>query len=402
MKDIFKKTFILFLVCALFLTGGALNAASAYGGPPQPKQYKVSYEYNVSGVDYADRSKLPSLPGASWHKQEDNVTIAEKKTSDKYIFEGWFTDDVRNLSPDAASFTMPGKDVKFTGKWIKGYTATYIFDGPAPFNVPLKSQLYKSGQTIELPTITAPTGYSFDGWYRQGGGNDKITSYKFRDHNVTFVGHWTKENVPTTYSVSYIFTNEPFPEDGLTLEAPHDYAPNELVSIASTPVFSGYSFTPWIPDQTLEITEGQFSMPESGVVFSCTWSRVEPDPEPTPSREPFYIVNYVYNGVVPVGAPALPAVNYYYWGTTAHVAPVPQLMGYVFSGWTTTNVNVVNGTFTVPQNSVTFTGTWVVATTAGVPNTGGEPMALVPAMLLLSGLALMAVTLRRKARKNEK
>ena len=39
------------------------------------------------------------------------------------------------------------------------------------------------------------------------------------------------------------------------------------------------------------------------------------------------------------------------------VAAAPTQEGYTFSGWTTTDVSVVNGKFTV-TNNVTFTGTW--------------------------------------------
>jgi LPXTG-motif cell wall-anchored protein len=72
----------------------------------------------------------------------------------------------------------------------------------------------------------------------------------------------------------------------------------------------------------------------------------------------------------------------------------------VFSGWKTTDVTVVNGAFAMPYKNVTFSGYWVPGTT--VPNTGGDSMVLIPAVLLLSGIALMAVMLGRKTKKSEK
>jgi LPXTG-motif cell wall-anchored protein len=54
----------------------------------------------------------------------------------------------------------------------------------------------------------------------------------------------------------------------------------------------------------------------------------------------------------------------------------------------------------MPYKNVTFSGYWVPGTT--VPNTGGDSMVLIPAVLLLSGIALMAVMLGRKTKKSEK
>ena len=39
---------------------------------------------------------------------------------------------------------------------------------------------------------------------------------------------------------------------------------------------------------------------------------------------------------------------------------VPTRSGYVFNGWTTDDVEVKDGTFTMPEQDVTFTATWRV------------------------------------------
>ncbi|QAT42123.1 S-layer homology domain-containing protein [Aminipila luticellarii] len=72
-----------------------------------------------------------------------------------------------------------------------------------------------------------------------------------------------------------------------------------------------------------------------------------------------YNVTYSYMGTIPEGAPAAPATQRVALGTeNVAVAAAPGLAGYTFSGWTTDDVTVTGGTFTMPKKSVAFTGTW--------------------------------------------
>lgn len=71
---------------------------------------------------------------------------------------------------------------------------------------------------------------------------------------------------------------------------------------------------------------------------------------------PRYNVTYEYTGTVPAGAPALPGEASYKAGDTVNVAEAPTRDGYEFSGWTTSDANVSEGSFTMPKNNVTLTG----------------------------------------------
>ncbi len=70
-------------------------------------------------------------------------------------------------------------------------------------------------------------------------------------------------------------------------------------------------------------------------------------------------VIYSYTGNVPEGAPVLPAIVEYHAGDSVDVAEVPTLAGYTFVGWTTSDVTVENGTFSMPDAPVRFTGEFV-------------------------------------------
>lgn len=76
---------------------------------------------------------------------------------------------------------------------------------------------------------------------------------------------------------------------------------------------------------------------------------------------PRYNVTYEYTGTVPTGAPELPKEASYKAGDPVEVAAAPTLAGYTFSGWSTTDATVgSDGSFTMPSNKVTLTGSWTL------------------------------------------
>ena len=75
-------------------------------------------------------------------------------------------------------------------------------------------------------------------------------------------------------------------------------------------------------------------------------------------------VSYAYTGTVPVGAPNVSEGAYsptqHAENETVTIEPTPSLEGYQFIGWTAPDgVTVNNGTFTMPDKSIIFTGKWI-------------------------------------------
>lgn len=71
-----------------------------------------------------------------------------------------------------------------------------------------------------------------------------------------------------------------------------------------------------------------------------------------------YNVKYEYIGDIPNNAPALPLTSNYSVNSKVGVALIPLLEGYRFNGWTTTDINVLNNTFIMPEKNVTFKGSF--------------------------------------------
>ena len=79
-----------------------------------------------------------------------------------------------------------------------------------------------------------------------------------------------------------------------------------------------------------------------------------------------YSVTYKYTGTVPDNVPDAPTVSSYNEGATVGVEAEPNVSNYTFSGWSSTDVTVTNGSFTMPAKNVTFTGSFTEKTTYNV------------------------------------
>ena len=71
-----------------------------------------------------------------------------------------------------------------------------------------------------------------------------------------------------------------------------------------------------------------------------------------------YNVTYQYEGTVPTNAPPVPLVSSYASGANVGVYAPVNLEGYTFSGWTSTDVTISNGSFTMPSSNVIIKGSF--------------------------------------------
>ena len=76
------------------------------------------------------------------------------------------------------------------------------------------------------------------------------------------------------------------------------------------------------------------------------------------SVEELHQVQYAYTGDVPSGVPSPPEAQNYVANTKVGVASTVNIDGYLFNGWTSTDVDILNGSFTMPNSDVTLTGSF--------------------------------------------
>ena len=71
-----------------------------------------------------------------------------------------------------------------------------------------------------------------------------------------------------------------------------------------------------------------------------------------------YKVKYEYTGNIPSNAPTLPDENSYVSGSNVGIASPVNIEGYIFSGWSSDDVDINNGTFTMPSNDIVLKGSF--------------------------------------------
>jgi len=94
-------------------------------------------------------------------------------TTDKYWFDGWYTDPACNAADkwDFATDTMPVGGVELYGKWVVNtFTVSFFVDPGVPYNDPDGVQTdVPYGEKFIQPTDPTKTGYDFDGWVTETG-----------------------------------------------------------------------------------------------------------------------------------------------------------------------------------------------------------------------------------------
>ena len=100
-------------------------------------------------------------------------------------------------------------------------------------------------------------------------------------------------------------------------------------------------------------------MLEANVTFTAAWkvdANGDGEPDDTEAK---YSITYS-DGEAKGAAQGMPAkAENILSGTTQTIsAAVPTWTGYVFTGWTSTDVTETTGSFTMPEKDVTFTALW--------------------------------------------
>ena len=118
-------------------------------------------------------------------------------------FENNQVADVRDDGVTIGSWSVDGiADTTVTNKYEDAtkYTVTYAFanEGPQGVDVPEPVTGYE-GQEISLETVTAPAGWTFDGWYTDQKCETKANDpYTVPQGGQTLYGKWTQENLDVT------------------------------------------------------------------------------------------------------------------------------------------------------------------------------------------------------------
>ena len=157
-------------------------------------------------------------------------------------------------------------------------------------------------------------------------------------------------NTDQAREVSYKFVGDVLPPDlNQLLPGSAWFEKGDQVTVAADPTSDGYVFNGWTEENgQITITDREFEMPDRDVVLVGSWSVKEK-----------YNVTYSYDGDVPENVPALPPDARYYTLEEVIVATLPNVDGYIFTGWKMGNEILAGGSkFQMPNCEVNLVGTW--------------------------------------------
>ena len=204
---------------------------------------------------------------------------------------------------------------------------------------------YTVEDTVTLPVPTRE-GYGFSGWYE----NEELTGTavsaiaKGSTGNKVFYAKWTAGE--ETYKVEHYFEDL----DGMfvidSAKTQNLTGKTDETVTAEPLTVEGFTFD---ESNTGNVLEGKV-LADGSLVLKVYYSRNS------------YKVTYAYTGKVPADADEAPAAATLKFGAEVAVAKASSAEGYTFSGWTTDDVEVTDGTFTMPAKSVVFIGSFTANT----------------------------------------
>lgn len=260
------------------------NTVHAWMGDDEVTLYTVTYKYSGTVPDNA-----PGLPEVSSYNEGASVGVLSSPNVSGYTFSGWSSDDVTVTN---GTFTMPSANVTFTGSFTakQKYKVSYSISGSSPdgFSVP-SSKDYGVGDDVKIDSLKVGdvvNGYRFLGWTSTVDLSEEI--FAMPDENVDIVGSFEQ----IKYSVSYQFQGSVMPDNASSLlPATVQYAPGEVVTVATDPTAAGYKFLGWYKSST-------FTMPDEDVVIYGEWMRLGGYFRPTISASITNPKNYYQAGDV--------------------------------------------------------------------------------------------------------
>ena len=398
--------------------GSMANASSTEIAGDGTTTVKLYYDRNINAVSYAytDQTDVtpPALPAAESYRYGQTVALAGDPALAGYDFGGWSASGI-TIANDR--FTMPDAPVKLSGNWIPrtdtAYTIEYYQQNTDDDDYTLADTTNCTGTTGSVATLP---GKNYPGFAVTSGSLAAAANVKIKSDGSTIVKLYYDRNVN---AVTYSYSSETDATPP-TVPVTVNYRYGQTVSVdAGVPVLSGYDFSGW-ESTDVEVTDGLFSMLDKPVAFTGTWKarsdvpytvefyqqNIEDDgytlvdtfngegtvggnvphkefegytetPDSVTAEGSFKIksdgtgilklyfdraicsVTYAYAGETDATPPALPETTTCRYGQTVSVdTNTPVLPGYDFSGWETTDAEVTDGLFSMPDKPVTFTGTW--------------------------------------------
>lgn len=168
--------------------------------------------------------------------------------------------------------TMPDEviDIKAVYTPNEG-TVAYKYDGEIPETadeVPA-SQTYNYSDSVTVAPYPANVeGYTFDGWYLNDVKYDAGDTFSMPNGSIEFVGHWTKNPVTPTYTITFNAAGGMFDGDETKTTVTLTLEEGDIITAPADPTREGFVFGGWTPSVPS-------TMPAENLSVSAIWNTAE-------------------------------------------------------------------------------------------------------------------------------
>ncbi len=217
---------------------------------PAPTTYSVTFEAGTT----EGTGTLPAEPNKYESGQTYTLPDLTSYTWTGHTFEGWLADTDQETYDAGETYTFTDSDVTFTAQWSSStptpttYTVEFSAGdhGTLANGDPVPGR--EAGNSVTLPTVTPSTGYTFDGWYKDGtkvAEHDATTYSVNAEHAVSGTITLTAHYTAIKYTVKFDAnggTGTIDPVQNVTVEAGSNTV---TLSDKSGITRTGYNLTGW-------------------------------------------------------------------------------------------------------------------------------------------------------------
>ena len=293
------------------------------------------YEKQTYSITYKDDDKVLAdlTPSSYTDGRTENIPLpdADDVTKTGYTFVGWYTNKGLTEGPVTVIRTNAYGDKIFYAKWEALPTYAVAFDTNGSTDSFEDATTGTNGKLATLPTPSRGEHYTFDGWFTEKNGGDKVTTDTVFSTNSTVYAHWTPVNYTITYEGA----------EGVDNPTSYNIESGEITLI--NPSKEGHKFLGWTGTGLDAATEN-VTIPTGSSgnrTYTAHWEAL-----------PTYTITFDGNGGEPTAATGTT-------GTDGKLATLPSanLADYDFVGWFTEK----NGGDKVTTDTVFSTNSTVYA-----------------------------------------
>lgn len=312
-------------------------------------EFGIATNASEGGTLTADKSK--AIP---------NTTITLTPTPNAgYRFTGYSDKTPSNLNiASNNTFTMPSQAVSVKANFEKITYNISVAGNPSGGGVATVNK--QTGQIGDEITVghSDNTGYTFKDYTTSPAGLISNGKFTMPANHVTVTANYTHNE----YTLSK--ASNPSAGGSVTLSQDKAYY-NDEITVTATPA-TGYRFVRWETSPSVTITNGTFNMPNGNISITAVFEKIP--------RGITYEVNPENSGLISSD-----------YGGTAEYGDVVTLSyteqnGYLFDSYSSEDVTIVDGKFTMPNKSVTIVGNFYPGRSTGTLDkdtyTGGETAVL--------------------------